>query len=759
MVIAAISCLVVTYLGIRGGAYDALIRSESGLAVWFLIAFGVIVGFLPRGRITLGTIAPALGIAALAVLTLVSLAWTDSVERTYAEFARVLIFAGMFWLILLSLNRYTWSAAAAGATVGAIAVCALAVASRLAPSTFPDYDIALAFDTDRLSYPLDYWNAVAAWGSMAAAMALGWSANARAAWVRGVSLAAVPLAATAVYLTYSRAGAADLAVGAAVVVALSRNRWTASLHLIAAVAATGLVIAVIRGHPAIADATGSDGGAVVALVLLLAGAGCAAIAVMTGALGLDRIRLEPATAKVVAPVAIVVALVATVGFGGGEISQRWDEFQNQSPVVVGDDPAARLTQGGGTRRDVWDSATDAFSSAPLAGIGPGTFEFWWAREGHTTEFLRDAHSLYLEEMAELGLLGTLLLIGSLGSALVLAIRARFRMRASSDVAAATAMVAGAGVYLVHAGIDWMWEETAVTVLGLGALAVVLASRSERTGRRHVPSRGKRIALVAFALVAGFSQIPLLVSTARTRESAEALAAGHTSDARQLASEAIDAEPWATTPYAARAAVEVEGGDYRAARTDISEAIDREPENWRHRMALVQIELADGRRSAAARAFAEMRVLSLTSGIPYQTITAMARDAVLRQETRNGCLAYRTGACGFATSPPGPRCLDGDTAAAAIREVRGPELSSSMAVRVIPAPNAEPVYYVAGEVGGRMTTWAVDVPAYRSGFGDVVPLNDAAAGVTTLGPPFDPEAFGLSPSDKGARAATNCLERG
>ena len=38
--------------------------------------------------------------------------------------------------------------------------------------------------TDRLSYPLNYWNAVAAWGAMTLAMGLAWSANSRRLWVR-----------------------------------------------------------------------------------------------------------------------------------------------------------------------------------------------------------------------------------------------------------------------------------------------------------------------------------------------------------------------------------------------------------------------------------------------------------------------------------------------------------------------------------------------------------------------------------------------
>ena len=35
------------------------------------------------------------------------------------------------------------------------------------------------------------------------------------------------------------------------------------------------------------------------------------------------------------------------------------------------------------------------------GIGPGTFEFWWSRNGiYPGGFVRDAHSLYMETLAK-----------------------------------------------------------------------------------------------------------------------------------------------------------------------------------------------------------------------------------------------------------------------------------------------------------------------------------------------------------------------
>ena len=186
-----------------------------------------------------------------------SFGWTASDGRTMAELARVLGYAGIAVLALASLNRDTFRAAAAGLSLAALGIAAIAVASRLAPGTFPAAtEVASQFRTDRLDFPLDYWNAVGAWGAMSMAIGLAWSAHARFALTRALALASVPVAALAVYLSYSRGGVVGTATALVAVLALSRNRWTAFAHAIAAGAGAGVAILVVRSNPQIADATG-----------------------------------------------------------------------------------------------------------------------------------------------------------------------------------------------------------------------------------------------------------------------------------------------------------------------------------------------------------------------------------------------------------------------------------------------------------------------------------------------------------------------
>ena len=606
---------LVGYLALDGGGYDVVVRQSVAFGVWIAVAIGFATGLLPRAQTGRIVLVPALAAAALAGWILLSFGWTPSDGRTMAELARLLAYAGFAVLALSALNRDTFRAAAAGLSVAALAIVALAVASRLAPDAFPDAtEVAARFRTDRLDFPLDYWNAIGAWGAMSMAIGLAWSAHARFALTRALALAAVPAAGLAVYLSYSRGGVVGTAAALAAVLVLSRNRWTAFAHALAAGAGTGVAIAVVRSNPQIAEATGGAGAGEVALALAGAAALCAGAVFATGVLRADEARLPRRQARLAVPALVAVLLIATVVAGRGPISDWWDEFRTEdAPVTGADDPAERLTTAGGNRNDIWTSAIDAFEDSPVQGIGPGTFEFWWLREADDPEYVRDAHSLYLEVAAELGLPGVLLLVTALGGLLAAAVAARRRLTRPGDLGASVALTGAFAVFLVNAGVDWMWEETAVAVLGIGGIAVAAAAGSaRRTGSRRrgvLLKPGVRAAVVAAAACAALAQIPGLVSTQRVRASEAALAVGDESGARVLAEQAIDAEPWAAAPHAQLAVVEREAGNLGAAQDEIEAAIEREPESWEWPLVLAPIQVARDDRRGAIRTFGAGRELA------------------------------------------------------------------------------------------------------------------------------------------------------
>jgi uncharacterized protein YceK len=143
------------------------------------------------------------------------------------------------------------------------------------------------------------------------------------------------------------------------------------------------------------------------------------------------------------------------------------------------------------RKSYYSVAWHDYTAHPVLGSGAGTYGFAWARSGKELAFggALDAHSLYLETLAELGPIGLVLLL----LLLLIPLRALRAARAPYVAAALGGYVA----FLIHAGLDWDWELPAIVVAGLACGAAALAALpadNAPIGRR------RRVALVAVALV-------------------------------------------------------------------------------------------------------------------------------------------------------------------------------------------------------------------------------------------------------------------
>ena len=96
---------LVVYLALAGGGYDVVVRSEVGVALWWIVLLGALVGVLPvrpLGR------AEQVGLAlllAFAAWTALGISWSDSSERSVEEVGRVLTFVGVLALSLSAQDR------------------------------------------------------------------------------------------------------------------------------------------------------------------------------------------------------------------------------------------------------------------------------------------------------------------------------------------------------------------------------------------------------------------------------------------------------------------------------------------------------------------------------------------------------------------------------------------------------------------------------------------------------------------------------
>jgi O-antigen ligase len=137
--------------------------------------------------------------------------------------------------------------------------------------------------------------------------------------------------------------------------------------------------------------------------------------------------------------------------------------------------AQRLASAQSNRYEYWQVAVRTFADHPLAGVGAGGFQAEWLRERPFRESVRDAHSLYLETLAELGLVGFAALLTLFAGVALGARRAR--------AAAATAACAA---WAFHAGLDWDWEMPALTLVALVLAARLLAAAEEPPGPPPAP---------------------------------------------------------------------------------------------------------------------------------------------------------------------------------------------------------------------------------------------------------------------------------
>ncbi|HSO02318.1 MAG TPA: O-antigen ligase family protein, partial [Gaiellaceae bacterium] len=131
--------------------------------------------------------------------------------------------------------------------------------------------------------------------------------------------------------------------------------------------------------------------------------------------------------------------------------------------------------GSDERSAYWRVAVSEAAERPLLGSGAGTWVRSWLAERDEVFPARDAHGLYIETLSELGPAGLALVLAALLAPLAAALRARGRPLVPAAAGAYAAFV-------LHAGVDWDLELTAVAVAGVACGAFLLAEGGGRTLR-------------------------------------------------------------------------------------------------------------------------------------------------------------------------------------------------------------------------------------------------------------------------------------
>jgi O-antigen ligase len=139
------------------------------------------------------------------------------------------------------------------------------------------------------------------------------------------------------------------------------------------------------------------------------------------------------------------------------------------PSAGGGRGASRLASTESHRYDYWRVAAGAFAHHPVRGLGASGFRVEWLRKRDIPEPVGDVHSLYLETAAELGVVGLALLALFLGG-----VAACIRRLAHADPLLVAGPAAALAVWAVQAGVDWIWEMPAYTLVAIVLAAALVA---------------------------------------------------------------------------------------------------------------------------------------------------------------------------------------------------------------------------------------------------------------------------------------------
>ena len=195
---------------------------------------------------------------------------------------------------------------------------------------------------------------------------------------------------------------------------------------------------------------------------------------------------------------------------------------------------------------------------------------------------RDAHSLFLETLAELGPLGLTFLVAVFAAPFVAAVRTR------GDRLTAAALGPFAA-YTAHAAQDWDWEVPAVTVPAIVCAVALLVADRRPSGQ---PLRLR----TAGAVVAGVLAALTLAAYAGTR-ALEVAETGSDASARRAAR----LQPWSAQPWRVLGEAQLAAGEVEKARETFLDALDRDDRDWELWLDLALASEGAERDRALARA--------------------------------------------------------------------------------------------------------------------------------------------------------------
>jgi tetratricopeptide (TPR) repeat protein len=302
-------------------------------------------------------------------------------------------------------------------------------------------------------------------------------------------------------------------------------------------------------------------------------------------------------------VAVIIALIAL----RGTLAHEYHGFTKPNPPHAVTDLRARLTDPGNDGRiPLWRVAWHRFQAHPVLGQGAGTFEISWDRyRSNGSYFVVNAHSLYLENLDELGIVGTGLLVAVI-VAILLGTVARARGPDRPIYAAVFAVLLS---WAVHAGVDWDWQMPVVTVVffALGGFAVARSAPETAQARaledRWAPSSFTRTMMGIGCVLLAVAPTYMWFAQRDLNDASNSFNRRDCRAATRAAVSSISVLGNQAEPYEILGYCDIDADKPQLAIATMDKAVSLDPNNWIYRYGLAIMKAAAGQdpRGAARKA--------------------------------------------------------------------------------------------------------------------------------------------------------------
>jgi hypothetical protein len=543
---------------------------------------------------------PLAALVLYAAWQLTSTLWSHATAVGLDSYSRTLLYVlafALFGSLRYTPQRMRWLIRALVA--GIAAVCLIGLISRVLPHAWPT---ASSFFNDRLNYPLTYWNAEGMLATTALILGFHLCADRTEHWSgRILAAALLPGIAATLLLTFSR-GAMGVAVIGLLAYCLLTRLHTLPAALLAVVPPTAIALRSAWDATLLATNKPTSAAAVAQgrHVAIVVGACMVGAGLLRGALLLvDRTVADlpivrnpprgPVRVAIGAAAAVTVLAIA-LAFGAGSFAHReYDKFvhhNGEAHLARTRDRLSDPTNNG--RLSLWKAAVRIYDTQELHGTGAGTYQLYYPHYRTERLYVVDTHSLYLQSLAELGVVGFVLILvvvfGILG-----ALATRIRGPNRPLYAALFAMTLA---WAIHQAFDWDWQMPAVT-LGVFMLAGLALARpvDGRPGRFGLPAGRTFVGLGWLALAIA----PLLVGTsyARLQQGGQDLKRGNCVSAKREALSSLSLSAKRPQAYVILGVCDLQQGFAQAAVAAMTEATTLQPQSWEDAFWLADARAAAG----------------------------------------------------------------------------------------------------------------------------------------------------------------------